>query len=178
MNVTTSVAAERLNVPLSTLKAWLDRLDLPLPVDSRGRRMLDQDALNWLQTVRSLRESDLGYDTIRRRLADDGVPVRAHAGATTAPVEVLDAVRHAFQEVLAEQHHLGTAYGEAVREQGRLEARVAQLERALAERETEVDRLVAALRANTPAHPQPIDIQSTGRDPITGEPTKPGWKFW
>ena len=28
--VTTSQAAERLSVPLSTLKAWLERLDLPL----------------------------------------------------------------------------------------------------------------------------------------------------
>lgn len=163
--ITTSVAAERLNVPLSTLKAWLDRLDLPLPVDSRGRRMLDADALNWLQTVRSLRESDLGYDTIRRRLSHDGVPV---GESSALPSDMLGAVRHAFQEVMAGQNHLSQAYADATRELGRLEGRVVQLQEQVAARDAELERLSALLLAR----------EHGGTDPITGEPTKPGWKFW
>lgn len=66
--LTTNEAAERLCVPLSTLKTWLFKLQIPTHLDSRGRRKFDEKALGLLGVIKSLRDDDCGYETIRRRI--------------------------------------------------------------------------------------------------------------
>lgn len=175
--ITTSQAAQHLDVPLSTLKAWLERLDMPLPVDSRGRRLLDERALAVLETVRTLRERDLGYETIRRKLADQGVAVGTRVASVamapaSEPVDLAGTLRDALRDAMAEQNYVAEAYAEAKREIGRLETRVEVLTDQLAAKDAEIRRLAREL------------AQSRGDDHVTlleprpdGAP-RPGWKFW
>lgn len=172
--VTTSQAAERLDVPLSTLKAWLERIDLPLPVDSRGRRLLDDEALEVLRTVRALRDRDLGYDTIRRKLVEDGVPVGGPLpGPAAAGIDgaaLADQVKAAVHQALGEQTFLAQAYAEASREIGRLEERVAALQGALAARDVELRLLARELaEARGDEHTSVVESEPSAR---------PAWKFW
>ena len=178
--VTTSQAAERLDVPLSTLKAWLERLDLPLPVDSRGRRLLDDGALDVLRTVRALRDRDLGYDTIRRKLVEDGVPVGVPAGPTgPAPdaSEIAAQVMAAVHQAMGEHTFIAQAYAEATREIGRLEEKVAALQGTLAAKDLELRMLARELAGERgdehatlmPAAPPAADVDASAR---------PAWKFW
>ncbi len=172
--VTTSQAAERLDVPLSTLKAWLERIDLPLPMDSRGRRLLDDEALEVLRTVRALRDRDLGYDTIRRKLFEDGVPVGGPAAASSATsfdgAAIADQVKAAVHQALGEQTYLAQAYGEATREIGRLEERLAALQGALAAKDVELRMLARELAdARGEEHVTLVESETAAR---------PAWKFW
>lgn len=180
--VTTSQAAERLDVPLSTLKAWLERLDLPLPVDSRGRRLLDDHALEVLRTVRMLRDRDLGYDTIRRKLVEDGVPVGGPAAAPGAAVDasaLADQVMAAVHQAMGEQTFLAQAYGEATREIGRLEEKVAALQGTLAAKDMELRMLARELaqsRGDDHVSLMPAAPGPAAREDEAG--AKPAWKFW
>lgn len=182
--VTTSQAAERLDVPLSTLKAWLERLDLPLPVDSRGRRLLDDHALNVLRTVRALRDRDLGYDTIRRKLVEDGVPVRAAANASNTgadPAVFADQVMAAIHQALGEQTFLAQAYAEATREIGRLEEKVATLQGTLAGKDMELRMLARELaqsRGDDHVSLMPSGPATSSASHDDEGQARPAWKFW
>lgn len=79
--MTTSEAADALGMPVGTLKTWLERLPIPVDLDSRGRRRLTPSALEAIGIVKSLRESDAGYETIRRRLE----PIHESAPADAEP---------------------------------------------------------------------------------------------
>lgn len=175
--VTTSQAADRLDVPLSTLKAWLERLELPLPVDSRGRRLLDDEALEVLRTVRALRERDLGYDTIRRKLVQDGVPVGAPPATAAGPsldgAALADQVKAAVHQALGEQTFLAQAYAEATREIGRLEERVAALQGTLAAKDVELRMLARELATS-----RGDDHISLVGSPDLEPTARPAWKFW
>lgn len=99
-SVTINTAAEVLGIPRGTLATWLTQLAIPHNTDSRGRRRLTADAMALLETVKSLRDSDCGYQTIRRKigtLPDTDSPSNqyqhetgsASAGAQSVTVEAL-----------------------------------------------------------------------------------------
>lgn len=175
---TTTEAANKLGVPKSTLHTWLNQLPIPHETDSRGRKLFDAEALAVLEAVKSLRDEDHGYQTIRRKIGGVREPVRDGTGHEpdagqgerdaheTAPHglhsdHLADALVPRLVEALTAQNDLGERYAKATYQIGKLEADVGhQRERAeRAERElAEARQQLAQLTAPTPA--------------------RPWWKFW
>lgn len=135
-NLTTTEAAEQLGVSVTTIKAWLNQLPLERDVDSRGRRRIDQETLSVLETVKSLRAEDCGYQTIRRRMfqttddqlspdskisSPDSQPSDAQLTLNTETVvaQVIAAIR--------EDNALAEKYARAAHQIGGLEAEVKHL---------------------------------------------------
>lgn len=66
--LTTAAAAEKLGVPITTLKGWLSQVPVPADRDAQGRRRFPSQALEVLAAVRDLREDGRTFETIRRRI--------------------------------------------------------------------------------------------------------------
>lgn len=72
-------AADKLEVSYSTLKGWLDRLDLNIPRNTRGEYQITSEILTVLETVKALRDQDMGLDTIERKI---GPSTERHASGS------------------------------------------------------------------------------------------------
>lgn len=156
--LTTSEAAERLGVPKTTLSTWLGQLPIPYETDSRGRRRLDDEALALLETVKTLRGDDCGYQTIRRRIGPltepDQVEAECNPAATEtqpeqAPALDTDAFMAQVVAAVSAQTELAERYARVAHQVGRLEADNDHLRAQLAELKDKV----AQLEAPTPARP-------------------------
>lgn len=172
--LTTKEAAERLGIPVTTLKTWLSQLPIPQDMDSRGRRRLTDDAIAVLETVKHLRDEDRGYQTIRRliRPETDGGSSETGQGPTSdeyetdvgpSPVSTA-AIVEAVTAAIATQTDLAEKYARAAHQIGNLEAKVqAKDERIaqLADELAEARQRIALLEApkETPA-------------------PRPWWKWW
>lgn len=163
--LTTSEAAERLGIPKTTLSTWLGQLPIPHDTDSRGRRRLDDEALALLETVKTLRGDDCGYQTIRRRIGPLTEPdqVEAESNPTTnetqpeqAPTLDTDAFMAQVVAAVSAQTDLAERYARVAHQVGRLEADNDHLRAQLAELKDKVAQLEA---------PSPT-------------PARPWWKLW
>ncbi len=68
----TTDVSERLSTPVSTVKLWADRLRVGNR-NSQGQRRFDDADVALLEVVRSLRDSDCGFETITRQIASTPV---------------------------------------------------------------------------------------------------------
>lgn len=145
IELTTSEAAERIGVPVGTLKGWLGKIPLPTSVDSAGRRRIGPEAFELLERIKALRmDEGRGMETIRRRL----VPAAAEPSrsleqdglssiedeAETSPGrvgvssdEITRTISEAIFSAVSEQGGLAEKYARATYTIGQLEERVAGL---------------------------------------------------
>ena len=156
--LTTTEAAKQLGVPPTTLKTWLTSLPIPASTDSRGRRRIDQEALEVLEMVKSLRDEDCGYQTIRRRIepqtdtsssVTDGSPTTDNS--EPAPSSSMDTTALVAQviEAIRSENDLAEKYARAAHRMGELEATLRERERELAEAREKI----ALLEAPKPTRP-------------------------
>ena len=164
--LTTTEAADRLGVPKTTLHTWLQQLPIPHDTDSRGRKRLDGHALDVLETVKSLRGEDCGYQTIRRRIGPlterdethtEGAPDTDGMQSERAPDIDPDALLAQVVEAIAGQTDLAEKYARAAHQIGTLEERTRGLE-------LERDRLAGELAA--------------ARALLAAPKPAPWWKAW
>ena len=150
-------AAEALGVSLNTVKSWFKVTGLPEIKDSRGRWRLDADTMARLQVVKTLREDDNGYDTIRRKLepllapADgpltdtcqpaDTPPPPVTPAAAFDPLELAQAITASVLEGVRRDSQVAIALSQATHALGGLERDVVHLQAALAERDATIREL-------------------------------------
>ena len=68
MTYSTHDVSERIVIPVSTIKLWADRLGIGTRNSLGQRRFSDKDLVA-LELVKTLRDSDCGFETITRQLA-------------------------------------------------------------------------------------------------------------
>jgi DNA-binding transcriptional MerR regulator len=194
--MTTTEAAEALGVAKTTLKTWLDRLPIPMGQDSRGRRIIGEDGIAVLQTIRSLREEDNGYATIRRKIEEEPTSGRPDESTVTIFAADLEpasgrpqvnradtaAIVEAVTAAIASQTDMAERYARATYRIGELEATVKAIEGdrdrvvidAVRDRqsiETDRDQLVGE-------RDQLAQELSAARALLAIPPARPWWRFW
>jgi DNA-binding transcriptional MerR regulator len=96
--------SRRTGLPVKTLRFWSDEgLLPPASRSSSGYRMYDEEALVRLDLVRTLRDADVGIDTIRKVLRHDlslADALRLHLAAVEAHVASLQSVAAALRAAL------------------------------------------------------------------------------
>lgn len=100
--LTTSEAAEALDIPLGTLKGWLNKIPVPLTTDGAGKRRIGPEGLEIIKQIKALRlEDGRGMATIRRRLAPDASEIQDEAVTNPDPVaaDLLAIVREQAAEI-------------------------------------------------------------------------------
>lgn len=138
-NLTTTEAAERIGIPVSTLKTWLERLDVELPTDRRGRRLLDEKAIGVIETIKALRDEDHGYHTIRRIIGPADLvggrdasadPKREEAQTNQGEATTVDtaAIVEAVTQAIGAQTDLAERFGRVAYELGEARATIKALE--------------------------------------------------
>lgn len=80
----TKDVAELLNVHPNTIALWQDKIGLQVETDSRGRKKFPPELVATLEHIKSLRDEDAGYATIRRKLSLEEV---SHIDGTVSPQE-------------------------------------------------------------------------------------------
>lgn len=148
IELTTTEAAERIGVPIGTLKGWLNKIPVPMSVDSSGKRRIGPEGLELLEQVKALRlDEGRGMDTIRRRLdldeaepsrgsvlgsseprlglgSDEAETSRGSVGASSVDTAVIVAQ---VVEAIASQTDLAEKYARATYTIGQLEERTTSL---------------------------------------------------
>ena len=173
--LTTGEAAERLGVPQTTLKNWINHLAIPTSTDSRGRRRIHDDVLPVLEAVKDMRGEDCGYQTIRRRIGPltDGQPSLTVGGqlptdtrppgdgqqATEALNIPSDALVSQIVTAIQENNDLAEKYARATYEIGELRERVKGRDEKLAE-----------LQGRLEEQARKIELLEA--------PKRPWWRFW
>ena len=161
--LTTTEAAKQLGVPPTTLKTWLTNLPIPASTDSRGRRRLDQEALEVLEMVKSLRDEDCGYQTIRRRIepttdanpsVTDSEPAADGPESASSPSLDTSALVAQVIEAIRSENDLAEKYARVAHRVGELEATLRERERELVEAREKIALLEAP------------------------KPTRPWWRLW
>lgn len=125
--LTAVAVAARLGVPVETLQQWTEELGIGA-CSTSGQRIFSPYELKVLETVKSLKDSDRGYQTICRRI---GI-----AGGGEAPsngrLEVAKA-KAAVAQALQVSAEWMEKHAQATQQVGRLEERVVQLQARLEE---------------------------------------------
>lgn len=173
--LTTTEAAERIGVPVGTLKGWLGKIPVPVTIDSAGKRRIGPEALEVLERIKALRlDEGRGMETIRRRLvpaasepkpgltpdtssatAAEAEPSPGRVGASADDVArvVTDAVAQAIEK----QTGLAEKYARATYTIGQLEERTATLQAQLAEARDRI-ALLEAPKPEPEAEPTPAKL--------------------
>ncbi len=141
-SVTIHEAASRLGVCASTLRTWGEKTGVAGVRTSSGKRLYTEDDVAALEAIKSLRDEDAGWMTIRRRIgrepqANDPVITSATplmpepdapAGAIAqAPAEPSNGLVTKVIETLNAQSGMAERYARAGYQIGRLEAEVKHL---------------------------------------------------
>lgn len=142
--------AERLGVSPSTLKTWTDRLGIGSR-NSSGKRLYEDTDISLLELVKSLRETDCGFDTITRRIKPEmseqdptltSSDNRHQSPPTTIEVEDLaEKVSAAVVAAVLADNEQSKRYAVATHRIGELEERCRQLEARCQQVEAENSRL-------------------------------------
>jgi len=146
MKIWIGEAAERLEVSVSTVKVWCDRLGIANDRDSRGRRLLSLQEISALEAVKVLRGEGNGLDTIQRRISSSGDCQFADSrligdglSAASQPLIDTDAIVAKVGQVVAFQMgafaRLSERFGDLQRQIGQLETENQFLRAQLAEKE-------------------------------------------
>jgi hypothetical protein len=150
-------AAEALGVSLNTVKSWFKVTGQPEVKDSRGRWRIDADTMARLHVVKNLRDSDNGYETIRRKLEpliaapDEALPVDCQPAETSQapitppaafdPLELAQAITASVHEGVRRDNQVAIALSQATHRMGGLERDVLHLQADLAERDATIREL-------------------------------------
>lgn len=62
--------AEEFNIPETTLRGWVSRLNIPV-TRSKHKMYFNEDAIGMLRVIKQLRDVDSGFETIQRRLINE-----------------------------------------------------------------------------------------------------------
>lgn len=139
--LTTKEVAETLGIPLGTLKGWLNKIPVPMSVDSSGSRRIGSEGIEVIKQIQTLRlDEGRGMETIRRRLTPDslngsqtdpgspsmrpGDPVDSPDEAETHLGSMIDTSLIVAQvvEAIASNTDLAVRYSQATYQIGKLEA--------------------------------------------------------
>lgn len=158
--LSTQDVSSRLEIPVSTVKHWADKLGIG-DKNSSGKWLFDERDMAALELVKTLRAEDCGFDTIQRQISpssdqqrqappsDDERPLADQPPAID--LEALTSqVTAAIQATLKADNELAEKYAHAAHRIGTLEEQV----RSFQEREQRLltagddkDKLIADLRA-------------------------------
>lgn len=100
-------AAEALSVPKTTVVGWLRSGIVQAPTDERGRYRLDENTINALRRVASLRAAGSSLASIRRRFNEDGT--RTVQQPQVAPVDPVESAALAVLRDLLEAERTRSA---------------------------------------------------------------------
>jgi DNA-binding transcriptional MerR regulator len=170
-NITAPEAAKRLGIGTTTIKTWADKIGLGHKTAS-GVWLYSEDDLRVLEVVQTLREEDRSFDTIMRRVGQNGVltatvapsdtdgrrpsiPTEGDGHQPTAPgdidrehpIDLLPVVKE-LNETVQQVNRLALLLTNAGQENERLRGEVLMAERRLIEAEAkgaEAGRLHLAL---------------------------------
>jgi DNA-binding transcriptional MerR regulator len=166
-NITAPEAAKRLGIGITTIKTWADKIGLGHKTAS-GVWLYSEEDLRVLEVVQTLRDEDRSFDTIIRRIGQDGVLTTAAPSSNTDSrrpaistedaerqptasddidrehqIDLLPVVRE-LNETVQQVNSLALLLTNAGKENERLRGEVLMAERRLIEAETkgaEADRL-------------------------------------
>lgn len=158
-NLTIHEAANRLGVCASTLRTWGEKTGVSGTRTGSGKRLYNEDDVACLEAVKSLRDEDAGWMTIRRRIGKEdaivvsSTPLMAETDATAAgPAPAADnSLVSKVIETLTQQSGMAERYARAGYQIGRLESEVKHLQderERLAMRLAEAEQRVAELSLN------------------------------
>lgn len=187
--LSTTEVAERLSTPVSTVKLWADRLRIG-ERNSQGQRRFSDGDLTLLEVVRSLRDSDCGFETITRRLSstpvnDQQPPVNGHQRELPPEAPALDAdalaerITAAVISASRADNELAERYARAAHRIGELEAenrmireQADESRRLLTDGQGETDALKAKLAVET----QDRIRAEAERDTLKAQAARPWWR--
>lgn len=169
--LTCDQVAQCLGVKPSQIKNWAVRLPVPSWVEADGTRYFPADALGVLETIKTMREEDHSYATIRRFIE----PLVPQAAQPLQPAQRVELSNERVTEVMSVVRPLWNAlqheHADAARRLARLEQEVASLR-------TERAALKAQLAALSPARSAAVGLRGLmsrllGSPPRPAEPTHP-----
>lgn len=147
VKTSTIEAAKQLQVPLSTLKSWADRFNVG-DRSSSGRLNFKPDDLAMLELIKSLRDSDCGFDTITRRISTSecqAVPgssqTLADSDEHTPPIDLealTERITAAVTSTIKADTEQAEKYARATHQIGALESEIKFLRQQLAERDNKI----------------------------------------
>jgi DNA-binding transcriptional MerR regulator len=185
--ITAPEAAKRLGVAATTLKDWAARLGVGRR-NSYGTWVYTDGEFHVLQTVQMLRQEDMGFDTISRRLRvtmgnattrpndNERRPSDDTAGPPTSSP---DEIRAVMVEVLRDNNDLGERYARVAHQVGKLENEVAYLRDQLAESQrllTSNTTEIADLRRLLAESNQALARTEGERDQLRAFVSRPWWR--
>jgi transposase-like protein len=175
--LTANDAAERLGVSVTTVKNWLNQLPEEKEHDSRGRVRIDANTLAVLETVKTLRGEDCGYETIRRRIGqstgDQKSPDSEPPAGSCQPTfdrqavdttAIVEAVTEAVMAAVRGDNEIARMYGAMGEQVAKAAHTIGQLEERTRGLEAERDRLAAELAAQVARHAEELVEARAERD--------------